>query len=99
MNPLSVVAAALAWLAVCASAAAQISERPEPRVERIVIQDKDVRIEELRVRGQTQRIIVKPKNAPEYEVVPAAGGRDPSHNRGNQLPGAGGQRGWNLLQF
>lgn len=72
---------------------------PEPKVQRIVVEDDAVRIEELRVRGLTQRVVVKPKHAAEYEIVPAAGGRDPSQNRANSQPGAGGQRVWNLLKF
>jgi hypothetical protein len=72
---------------------------PEPATQRIVVQDDGARIEELRVRGLTQRIVVKPKNAAEYEIVPAAAGRDPSQNRANANAGAGGQRVWNLLKF
>jgi Protein of unknown function (DUF2782) len=82
-----------------AAASAQVKEAPEPNVQRTVVQDDGARIEELRVRGQVQRITVKPKNAAEYEVVPPAGGRDPSQNRANQQAGAGGQRVWNLLRF
>jgi hypothetical protein len=83
----------------CTCAWAQQAVPPEPKVEHIVVQDEKVRIEELRVRGQTQRVVVKPKNAAEYEIVPAAGGRDPSQNRANGNPGAGGQRVWNILKF
>ncbi len=86
-------------LLVGASASAQVKDAPEPKVERTVIQDEGARIEELRVRGQVQRVIVKPKNAAEYEIVAPSGGRDPSQNRANQQPGAGGQRVWNLLKF
>jgi hypothetical protein len=87
--------------ASCPAAAQQSSSSgaPEPKVQRIVVEDDAVRIEELRVRGQTQRIVVKPKNAAEYEIVAPTGGRDPSQNRGNQQPGAAGQRVWNLLRF
>ena len=63
---------------------------PEPVTQRIVVEDDGARIEELRVRGQTQRIVVKPRRAAEYEVVPANAGRDPSQNRANGQPGAGG---------
>jgi hypothetical protein len=86
-------------LFICASVSAQVKEAPEPNVQRTVVQDEGARIEELRVRGQVQRIIVKPKNAAEYEVVAPVGGRDPSQNRANQQAGAGGQRVWNLLRF
>ena len=93
---------ACALLAACGAALAQQppqSGPPEPKVQRIVVEDDAVRIEELRVRGQTQRIVVKPKNAAEYEIVAPTGGRDPSQNRGNQQPGAAGQRVWNVLRF
>jgi hypothetical protein len=86
-------------LLISASVSAQVREVPEPNVQRTVVQDEGARIEELRVRGQVQRIVVKPKNAAEYEVVPPTGGRDPSQNRANQQAGAGGQRVWNLLRF
>jgi hypothetical protein len=84
---------------------AQGREAPEPKqpaepaVQRIVVEDEGARIEELRVRGQVQRITVKPKNAREYEIVAPVGGRDPSQNRANQQPGAGGQRVWKLFNF
>ena len=86
-------------LVLGAAASAQVKETAEPNVQRTVVQDDGARIEELRVRGQVQRIVVKPKNAAEYEVVAPAGGRDPSQNRGNQQAGAGGQRVWNLFKF
>ena len=90
---------ALALLLLGATAQAQVKDVPEPKVERTVIQDEGARIEELRVRGQVQRVTVKPKNAAEYEIVAPPGGRDPSQNRTNQQPGAGGQRVWNVLKF
>jgi hypothetical protein len=31
--------------------------------------------------------------------VAPVGGRDPSQNRANQQPGAGGQRVWNVFRF
>jgi hypothetical protein len=86
-------------LSLAAAAPAWAVDAGEPKVERIVVEDDGARIEELRVRGQTQRIVVKPKNAREYEIVPAASGRDPSQNRGNQQPGAAGQRVWNVFRF
>jgi hypothetical protein len=96
----SIVAALLAASSVVSAASlAQTAPPPEPRVQRIVLEDEGARIEELRVRGLTQRVVIKPKNAAEYEIVPAPGGRDPSQNRANANPGAGGQRVWNLLKF
>jgi hypothetical protein len=90
---------AIALLLLAPAAGAQVRDVPEPRVERTVIEDEGARIDELKVRGQVQRVVVKPKNAAEYEIVTAPGGRDPSQNRANQQPGAGGQRVWNLLRF
>jgi len=97
MRPLLVAALSCAFAGP--ALAQEVKLPPEPKVQRIVIEDDAVRIEELRVRGQTQRIVVKPKNAAEYEIVPAAGGRDPSQNRANSQPGAAGQRVWNILKF
>jgi Protein of unknown function (DUF2782) len=85
-------------VALSAAASAQVKDAPEPKVERTVIEDDGARIEELRVRGQVQRIVVKPKNAAEYEVITAPGGRDPSVGRSGNKDGAG-QRVWNLFKF
>jgi hypothetical protein len=86
-------------LGLAGTVAAQTREVPEPNVQRQVVEDEGARIEELRIRGQVQRIVVKPRNAAEYEIVAPAGGRDPSQNRANQQPGAAGQRVWNVLRF
>jgi hypothetical protein len=93
-------AAALLALVLALPALAQDERKPvpEPKIERIVVQDDNARIEELRVRGVTQRVTVKPKNAPEYEVVTAPGGRDPSVGRAGNKD-ATGQRVWNVLRF
>lgn len=68
----------------------------EPFVQRLVTEDDSVRIEELRVRGQTQRIVVHSKlgNARPYEVLPAGQGRDLSQDKR-----AIGQRVWPVLSF
>lgn len=69
----------------------------EPKVERIVIEDDGVRIEELRVRGQTRRIVVQSKlgsHTRPYEILPANGGRDLSQDKGST-----GQRVWQILSF
>jgi hypothetical protein len=77
---------------------AQDRTATEPRVQRTVIEDDSVRIEELRVRGLNTSLVVKPKHAAAYEVVPTPGGRDPSFGRGGSQ-GAAGQRVWNVLKF
>lgn len=69
----------------------------EPKVERTVTEDDGVRIEELRVRGQTQRIVVQSKLGSQtrpYEILPANGGRDLSQDKR-----AIGQRVWSVLSF
>jgi hypothetical protein len=73
---------------------------PEARVERIVIDDDNARIDELRVRGQTQRIVVRPKRTTmrSYEVITGDGSRDLSPGPGSTR-GAAGQRVWNVLVF
>jgi len=73
-------------------------ERPEPVIERKVAEDDNVRIEELRVRGEPQSIVVKNKKSgvlpAEYEIVPRTGARDPSVEGQSN-----GQRVWHLLSF
>jgi hypothetical protein len=72
----------------------------EPKVQRIVVEDDNARVEELRVRGQTQRIVVKPKiaGARPYEILPADGARDLSPGP-SPARGAAGQRVWNVFEF
>lgn len=71
----------------------------EPAVSCRVFQTEAGRIEELRVRGQLQRVRVEPAGGgPAYEVQLLDAGRDPSAKSG---PGRGGegQRVWPLLSF
>jgi hypothetical protein len=70
----------------------------EPAVKRTHIEDDNARIDELRIRGQTKRIVVQPKKggAPSYEVVPLDATRDNSQ-RGAR--GAEGQSVWHFLSF
>jgi hypothetical protein len=75
------------------------SAKNEPKEQRTVVEDGRARIDELRVRGQLQRVTVSPKGrAPSYEILVGDGGRDlsdgPSPSRG-----AVGKRVWNVLQF
>ena len=83
--------AAVAW-----SAVAQVPTRSEPVVKQTVIEDDQVRIEELRVRGQLQRITVSPKasGVQPYQIVPPEG-RDLSQ----QSKGISGQRMWQFFSF
>jgi hypothetical protein len=68
----------------------------DPAVQHLVSEDDQVRITELRVRGQTQRISVDNKDsaAPRYEITPQAAGSDPSAARSGA-----GQRVWTVLSF
>jgi len=69
----------------------------EPRVERTVIEDDGARIEELRVRGQLQQVVVTPKGgAKRYEILTDDGGR-PVHDGAG--PARSGQRVWRVLSF
>ena len=71
--------------------------RPEPRIQRTVVEDDNVKIEELRVRGQLQRITVSPKasGVRPYEIAPPDSGRDPSQ----QSKGISGRSLWQLFSF
>lgn len=88
---LLLIAAALALPAWAAA------ETPDPLVQRTVVEDDQVRIETLRVRGETQRIVVKSKmpGVREYEIVPATGAADPSQAQ-RRPPG---DRVWRLFSF
>lgn len=89
---------ALAVLAASTAAAAQTppARTPDAQPKLRVIEDDAVRIEETSLRGQTERIVVKPKGAltREYEILPARRGKDLSQSRD-----AVGQRVWSLLTF
>ena len=84
----------VALLAGCAGLAPRASG--DAALQRLVSEDDQVRITELRQRGQTQRISVDPKDsaAPSYEITPQAAGSDPSAARSSA-----GQRVWTVLSF
>lgn len=94
MKILPVLMLASTVLAGCAGLGPRTAS--DPAVQRLVSEDDQVRITELRVRGQTQRVTVDPKDsaAPRYDITQATGGTDPSKAR----DGAG-QRVWTLLSF
>ena len=83
-----------------ASAAPAASRGGEPVVTKTVIEDEGSRIEELRVRGQTQRITVTPKvgTRKDYEIIPADGARDMSDSA-SSTRGAAGKRVWRVMTF
>ena len=77
----------------------EVGRAGEPNVKRTVIDDGRARIEELRVRGQLQKVTVAPKGgAPGYEILLGDGthtmGDDPGTSRGSA-----GKRVWNIFRF
>lgn len=100
----------LAPLLACTALAAQTlpsPAQPEPaagrhnqRIERIRVEDKGVVIDELRVGGQTQSIVVQPKaDVPEYEIQPTDLARSRPADKRDGMGSATGQRVWNLFRF
>lgn len=100
------VAAACLLLALPAATALAAEADPaergaaEPKVQRTVVEDDNARIEELRVRGQAQRIVVRSKRGGggTYEVIPGDAAREMSAGHGSTR-GAAGQRVWNVMSF
>ena len=72
----------------------------EPEVRSSLVEDDGTKIEELRVRGQTQRIVVSSKVGPRtrYEIITGDGSRELSDGAGSTR-GAAGKRVWNVLTF
>ena len=79
---------------------APVAQRSEPNVRHIVIEDEGSRIDELRVRGETQYVVVTPKvgTTRSYEIIVGRGGRDPVEGTGG-ANSAVGKRVWNVLNF
>jgi len=106
MKAAPVVALLLCPLLACAAepaapaaSAAQVTPgAAEPNVQHIVIQGDDARVEELRVRGQTQSIVVTSKIGGRYEIYMGEASRDISDGSSSHR-GAAGQRMWRLLSF
>ncbi|WP_431265581.1 hypothetical protein ACQ859_09590 [Roseateles chitinivorans] len=73
---------------------------PEVKIEQLVSEDDRVRIEETRVRGLTQKVVVKNKDskAPEYEILLGDTGRDIPTRQGDDR-GSAGARVWRLFNF
>jgi hypothetical protein len=78
----------------------EATERGEPEVRHILIEDDGSKIEELRVRGQTQHVVVTPKvgTTRSYEIIVSHGGREPPDSTGG-AQSAVGKRVWNVLKF
>jgi hypothetical protein len=65
-------------------------------------EDDQVRIEELKVRGETKKVTVKNKiaKAPDYEIVVTDAGRESAGGTGTGMPKSGsGTRVWRVLNF
>ena len=75
-------------------------EVPDAKVEEIVLEDDNTRIEELRVRGQTQKVKVHKKNsrAPDYEIIMGDAGHDWTYEAGGTRFSIG-QRVWRLFDY
>ena len=69
---------------------------PEPQIVQYTAEDDQVRIDEVRVRGQLRSAVVSPKSegTPSYQVLPSTQGHDPSISHD-----AAGQRVWTVLTF
>jgi hypothetical protein len=75
-------------------------QRPEQRIERIRIEDAGSRIDELRVGGETQSIVVSPKGGmPAYDVVPERGNSNLTRGERGSTGNTGGTRVWKVLGF
>ena len=72
----------------------------EPEVKRTIVEDQGSRIDELRVRGQTQRVVVTPKapGSKPYEIIMGNAGQAVPDGTGG-ANSAVGKRVWNLLSF
>ena len=79
-----------------ATAASAATGPAEPKVQRTHIEDGQVRIDELRVRGLNRRVVVQSKlaGAPAYEIGTDNDARDSSQDwRGE------GRSSWRLFSF
>jgi hypothetical protein len=73
----------------------------EKRIERLRVEDRGARIDEVRYGGEPQSIKVQPLNSamPAYEIVPHNGARVRPGNERDAAQGNAGQRVWNVLGF
>ena len=105
--PCAAQQAALTEPAASARPAVLASEQPEagnrggePDVRHSVIEGHGSKIDELRVRGQTQRITVTPKIGPRksYDIITGDASRDSFYGTGGAR-NATGKRVWDVLDF
>jgi hypothetical protein len=97
-------AAALTLICLSAPCQAQTAlpteAKTEPQAVRTSVEDEGSKIDELRVRGQTQRVVVTPKGGitKPYEIITNRTGRSPSEGTGGHHS-AVGKRVWNVTDF
>ncbi len=97
-KPYTRMLSAALLVALCTSAYAQPVSPPaklgvpDAKAERLEVKDDAVLIDELRVRGETKRLSVTPKNAPAYQIAPESGSK-PLDDKTQ------GQRTWRLFSF
>ncbi len=90
----------MAQTAPAETAAPAAAQRPDQRIERIRIEDAGSRIDELRVGGETQSIVVSPKGGmPPYDVVPDSGNSQLTRGERSSTGNTGGKRVWKILGF
>ncbi len=96
----STVAPAAPAPAALEAAASTVRDRAEPDVKRTRIEDQGSRIDELRVRGQTQRMVVTPKapGSKPYEIIMGNAGQAVPDGTGG-ASSAAGKRVWSVLSF
>ncbi len=83
-----------------AAAPSMAQQRPDQRIERIQIEDAGSRIDELRVGGETQSIVVSPKGGmPAYDVIPGSTNRSQARGERGNGSATGGTRVWKVLGF
>ena len=94
--PAAAVATAAAAAASAPALAAVAGARLDESLQRRVIEDDGVRIEETRLRGAATHITVQSKlpGVRPYQIQVAPAGRDRSEPRGGA-----GQRAWTLFDF
>jgi hypothetical protein len=97
---LAVIAAAAQTVPPPEQPRAPVEPRKNQRIERLHVEDRGVRIDELRYGGQTQSVVVQPKgDMPEYESQPTDLARSRPADKRDGLSSATGQRVWNVFKF
>jgi starvation-inducible outer membrane lipoprotein len=97
---LAVMAAAAQTVPPPEQPRAPVEPRKNQRIERLHVEDRGVRIDELRYGGQTQSVVVQPKgDMPEYESQPTDLARSRPADKRDGMSSATGQRVWNVFKF